>query len=221
MTTKQTSRGLIYKTQDYKETSKLLFVYTPKGKKTLVAKGAKSFKSDLRFMSQYFTLIEFIDTDKLMLDLKGAVLIDSFDQIKTSFSDLKYVSIILEIIDKLFIEDLPHDKLYELLVSFLCNVEIETASIALSLKVLYALGYGLNFSGNDPIGFNIEHASVSTKANHLTISLDLDTTVYLSQLYFMKINDTIEIPKKYRGMIWSFIKSFYQYHLEYTIKSIE
>ncbi|HKL61406.1 MAG TPA: recombination protein O N-terminal domain-containing protein, partial [Acholeplasma sp.] len=67
---KQISKGLIYKTQDYKESSKLLFIYTKKGKKTLVAKGAKRFNSDQRYLSQYLTLISFVDSDKTMFDLK-------------------------------------------------------------------------------------------------------------------------------------------------------
>ncbi|HBT59852.1 MAG TPA: DNA repair protein RecO [Acholeplasmataceae bacterium] len=220
MMTKQISKGLIYKTQDYKESSKLLFVYTARGKQTLVAKGAKSLKSDLRFLSQYFTLIEFYDSEKTMFDLRGAQLIEPFEEIKKSYEHLKQVSVVLEIIDRLFIEDLPHDKLFELIVSFLSEVQPEIASMAISLKVLYALGYGLNFKGDHPLGFNLEQASVATIENKLPISLDLETTIYLSQLYFMKKEDHIDLTEKSKKQIWSFIKAFYQYHLDYNIKSI-
>lgn len=220
MMTKQISKGLIYKTQDYKESSKLLFVYTARGKQTLVAKGAKSLKSDLRFLSQYFTLIEFYDSEKTMFDLRGAQLIEPFEEIKESYEHLKQVSVVLEIIDRIFIEDLPHEKLFELIVSFLSEVQPEIASMAISLKVLYALGYGLNFKGDHPLGFNLEHASVATIENKLPISLDLETTICLSQLYFMKKDDQIDLTEKARKQIWSLIKAFYQYHLDYNIKSI-
>lgn len=220
MMIKQISKGLIYKTQDYKESSKLLFIYTKDGKKTLVAKGAKRFNSDQRYLSQYLTLISFVDSDKTMFDLKEGTLLEPFESIKADFNKIKYVSMVLEIIDKIYTNDLPNDKLFDLLLSFLTGYEPVVGSLSLALKFLYALGYGLNFKGDSPSGFNLESACVSTKENHLTISLNLESTVLLSKLYFLKIEDKLELTDAEIKVIVEFIKAFYQYHLEYNIKSI-
>ena len=56
--------GLIYKTQPYQETNRMLFVYTKKGKKTLIARGSQRLSSELRLISQYLNLIEFYDNGK-------------------------------------------------------------------------------------------------------------------------------------------------------------
>ena len=40
--------GLIYKVQPYQEHARLLFVYTPKGKKTLLAQGSQKLNSENR-----------------------------------------------------------------------------------------------------------------------------------------------------------------------------
>ena len=62
--------GLIYKTQPYQDNNKLLYVYSNRGKITLVSRGSQRLSSELRIVSQYLTLIEFYDNGKSMQPLE-------------------------------------------------------------------------------------------------------------------------------------------------------
>lgn len=213
------NKGLIYKTLDYKESSKLLFLYTPRGKITLVAHGVKSLKHEYRVLSQYLTEIEFEDKGKEMFSLSKAKTICAFDSVKSNFTQMKQAALPLEIIDHLLTEDLPHDKIYDLLIQLL-KTDTVTASLVFPLKMLYLLGYGLDFVGHDPIGFSVKEATVSTKENQFYPDTNLETTVLLSKLYFYKITDKVEIDSKQILDVLTFIKAFYRYHLEYDFKSL-
>ena len=75
--------GIVYKVQSYLESSKLLFTYTPKGKITLIAKGAQKLNSNDRILGQYLNHISFEEMPgKEMYTLKSAKLIHDFAHIK-------------------------------------------------------------------------------------------------------------------------------------------
>lgn len=213
------NKGLIYKTLDYKESSKLLFLYTPRGKITLVANGVKSMKHEYRVLSQYLTEIEFEDKNKDMFSLSKAKTLEAFNKIKTDFNLMKQAALPLELIDHLLTEDLPHDKIYDLLITLL-KTDTRLASLVFPVKMLYLLGYGLDFVGDNPLGFSVKEACVATKANQFYPDTSLETTVLLSKLYFYKTTDTLVIEQPQILDILTFIRAFYRYHLEYDFKSL-
>lgn len=213
-----TSKGLIYKTQDYKESSKLLFVYTPFGKVTLVGNGVKSYKHEYRVLAQYLTEIEFSYQDKEMFGLSKAKLLDAFDNLKQNYSLLSKQSIILEIIDHLITSDLDHEKVYDLVIELLKH---PNGYLIFALKMLYAFGYRLNFVGDNPTGFSIKNASVTTKQDQAYADFDLETTIVISALYFYKSGDTLDLAPQDIKHIEQFIKTFYRYHMEYDIKGLK
>ncbi len=213
-----TTKGLIYKTQDYKESSKLLFVYTPFGKVTLVASGVKSYKHEFRVLSQYLTEIEFAYHDQEMYALSKAKLIDGFEDLKKDYIKLSKPAVMLEIIDHLMTNDLDHDKIYPLLIELLKH---PYGYLIFALKLLFGFGYRLNFVGDDPTGFSIKNASVTTKSDGVYADYDLEITVLIASLYFYKTGDIIQLESHQIKHIEHFIKTFYRYHMEYDIKGLK
>ena len=212
------TKGLIYKTQDYKESSKLLYVYSPQGKVTLVANGVKSYKHEYRVLAQYLTEIEFSYHERDMFALAQARYIDGFDELKTDYLRLSKQSIILEIIDHLITSDIDHDKVYALAIEALKH---QVGYLIFTLKLLFALGYRLNFVGDNPTGFSIKNASVTTTHDGDYVDVDLETTVILAALYFYKSGDMLEIELNQIKNIEHFIKTFYRYHMDYDIKGLK
>lgn len=213
-----TTKGLIYKTQDYKESSKLLFVYSPYGKLTLVASGVKSFKHEFRVLAQYLTEIEFNYVDKEMFALSKAKSLDDFSELKKNYLWLSKQSIILEIIDHLVTSDIEHEKIYDLLIE---SLKQPLGYLIFSLKLLFAFGYRLNFVGEDPTGFSVKNAAVTTKSSGEYADYDLETTVHIATLYFYKSGDSLNIESNQIKHIEHFIKTFYRYHMEYDIKGLK
>ena len=120
--------GVIYKTQPYKENSRLLQVFTKLGKVTLNARGSQRINSSDRVIAQYLNEISFeYNTFKSFLSLKSAKLINDFDEIKKDFNKTKTVSLALELIDKVLIDEIYNEKIYELLIETLYSRNLETA----------------------------------------------------------------------------------------------
>lgn len=213
-----TSKGLIYKTQDYKESSKLLFVYTPHGKITLVANGVKSYKHEYRVLAQYLTEIEFAYQEKDMMPLSKAVYLNGFDALKSNYQWLVKQSVILEIIDHLITTDIDHDKIYPLAIE---QLNQPYGYLIFALKLLFAFGYRLNFVGDDPTGFSIKNAQVTTEKSEAFPDVDLETTVLIASLYFYKSGDDVQLEPTQIKQIEKFIKTFYRYHMEYDIKGLK
>jgi DNA repair protein RecO (recombination protein O) len=213
-----TTKGIIYKTQDYKESSKLLFVYSPFGKVTLVGHGVKSYKHEYRVLSQYLTEIEFSYQEKEMFALSKAKFIDGFDDLKKNYIQLSKQAVILEIIDHLITDDIDHDKVYPLLIE---SLKHPYGYMIFALKLLFGFGYRLNFVGDDPTGFSIKNASVTTKKDGEYADIDLETTTEIAALYFYKTGDNVTLEPNQIKHIEHFIKTFYRYHMEYDIKGFK
>ena len=151
------SEALIYKVQDYKETSKLLFVFTPYGKYTLVARGAKNYKNNFFHLADYLNLIEVeLDITKSMQTLKNAKLINSYENLKNDYKDFKIISKVLSVIDKLIVNIEYEDKIFKLILNLLLYYNKWIAYLSLLVKLTYALGYRLTFRNDDIQGFNLK-----------------------------------------------------------------
>lgn len=207
--------GIIYKVMDYQESSKLLFVYTPVGKKTLVAKGALNIKSSYRILSQYLTIISFEDQNKQMLTLKNAKLINELSNIKTNYDLVSLTSKLLIIIDKLITSDLPHDKIYNQVIEVLNLNNLEEGIYSLVLKLLKPLGFEPTFwqDGVKILGFNIEHGSIATNINNYNVDFNLEELTIVINFYYLNYEKLPLITDNERKVLIRFITMYYQMHM--------
>lgn len=212
-----TLNGLIYKVQDYQESSKLLYVYTKEGKFTLVSKGSKKYQNPNHHLSDYLMMISSdIKLDKPIQTLKKASLISDYPHLKESYETLKKTAIILKAIDLLITPDLPHERLFNLIEGLLERDDAHLSSLTFMIKLTYALGYELTFTTEKPIGFSLNLGrTVSMEEGHLK-TLDLLETSYLQKLYYLKHED-IEVPKEILHKLTAFIKTYYMHHMDYKI----
>lgn len=213
------SKGLIYKTQDYQESSKLLYVYTPLGKYTLVSKGAKNYKNPNHYLSDYLTLISFeLNPDKTMQTLKQAALIDDYYTLKKDYLKVQNASVILNSIPFLLTDDLPHERLFNLIIQLLSFKDLNFAALTYMIKLTYALGYELSFKKENAIGFNLSTGQTVIKDESLKPDLNVNETVHLMKLYYL--TQEIEIDQEIKNTLIKFIKAYYEYHMDYDIKGL-
>ena len=107
--------GLIYKTQPYLENDRLLFLYTPQGKITLIAKGSQKMTSNIRNVAQYLNLISLKEVpNKTMYTMIEGKTINDFNHIKTNFDDTVLASILFDLLAFVADND-QHSIIYELL----------------------------------------------------------------------------------------------------------
>lgn len=213
------SEALIYKVQDYRESSKLLFVYTPYGKYTLVARGAKNYKNNFFHLADYLNLIEVeLDLSKSMQTLKKGKLINSYENLKNDYNSSKITSKILRTIDKLIFNVEHEDKIFNLILNLLLYDNKRLAYLSLLVKLTYALGYRLTFKDDDIRGFNLKLGRTISEGEDLRFDLNREETLFLKLIYYSK--EEPDIPEVYINKLYDFIQEYYLYHLDYQIEKI-
>lgn len=215
-----TIEAIIYKQQEYLDNSKLLFCYSAYGKKTFISKGAYSYKSSNRIASLNLTKIECEFKDKDIQVLKGVKVIDEFEKIKTDYSNYKYACLVFEVIDKFIVDVEDNAYIYSLVNKVLGDENIELSVLAFMLKITKTLGIKMDIESVNPItGFSIKEgkavdSSFMGKVDYNVLELNSVLRVYL---YFSR---KYEISQKDIEITKDFIKKYYEYHLDYSLKNI-
>ncbi|CDR30605.1 DNA repair protein RecO [Acholeplasma oculi] len=135
--------GIIYKQHSYKENDRLIFLYTPRGKITLIAKGSQKVTSENRIIAQYLNQIEFKDQpSRDMFILQDALLINSFQAIKASYESTLNSSILFDFLQLVYDHE-PHQEIYPLILNALTAYQKENV-IAFGFKLLKFIGYPID-----------------------------------------------------------------------------
>ena len=144
------NEAIVLRSLDYKDSSKILYLYTEKGLTSVIAHGVKKMNSQFRVLSQAGNLISLSMSQSKFPSLKDGVLINEFETLRKDLFAFTYVSHILELINNTIPEDSNHLKMFLFLkkIFFKMNdgIDPETLSFIFELKLLYFLGYGFNFS---------------------------------------------------------------------------
>lgn len=144
--------GFIFNEIPYKETSKIINIFTKNGIIGCIAKGAKSLKSNLRVNTTKFTYGKFIiieKSDKLNI-ITEASIINDLKNIKNDLLLISYLSYIVELTNQVIKQTIEFDSLYELFISTLFKLNEKLNPKVLTniyeIKVLDYLGVGINFN---------------------------------------------------------------------------
>lgn len=215
--------GIIYRVQPYQEHGRLLFVYSPIGKKTLLAQGAQKVNHPSRILSQTLTCITFKEGNKSFLTLQEGKIIDDYQKIKSDYDLMKMASVVFEIIDHIVIDREDHKSIYQEVKEVLASTNIELSSLSFSLKMLKKLGYGLNLKpdGRKIKGVNIETGGLVYEDEEDIVDLDTKEALELLKLYLKPYEELEALDHELLNKIKYFIYKYYQYHLQTTLKNLQ
>jgi DNA repair protein RecO (recombination protein O) len=145
------TRAVVIKTQDIKESDKLVWLFSEKlGKISTVAKGSKKSRNNLFTTTLQFCYGDYVVyKGKSLYTINESVIIDSFQDLLNDLDTLTYASYFCELIDICMQDEESNRELFRHLVTafYLIKnkaVDIETLARAYELKVLEATGYGFN-----------------------------------------------------------------------------
>lgn len=146
------TRGIVVKTIDYKETSKILNILTEDyGIIGVISKGCKSPKSKLSVVSSNFTyaIFHIYYNENKLSTLIQADIIDYFSNIRNDITLVGYMTYLTELSKEVYAES-SKEEVLELLISSLdrINNKVNPKIIKniLELKYLYFLGVGINLN---------------------------------------------------------------------------
>ncbi|TJX14718.1 DNA repair protein RecO [Tissierella creatinini] len=142
------TQGIILSEIRFKESSKILNVYTKKlGKISLMAQGAYKPKSHLLAATQPFANVEFqLRTGRNFYYISGADLINSFYSIRGDLERLAYGFYLLELLEKSTPDEEQNEKLFLLLekgLGYLSGIDKDYLKfiVAYELKYISFIGY--------------------------------------------------------------------------------
>jgi DNA repair protein RecO (recombination protein O) len=118
------SRGFILRQRDYRDSDKLLSIFTEqKGKITAVAKGIKKPKSSLRACAQPFCHAYFHFNQGRDMDLlTQGRLLDFYANSRSDLERSLYCIYLMELLDKSLLENTPLPRLYHVLLQVLTAI---------------------------------------------------------------------------------------------------
>ena len=125
-------RGFVLKKRKYRETSKLITIFSENaGKLNLIAKGVRTPKSKTSAILEPINLIEFVYYDKPTRDLQyisSADFIEDYSNIKSKFEKIKVAYLIIELTDIFSNEGQANTELFNLVLNQLKKLNQEIVS---------------------------------------------------------------------------------------------
>ena len=217
--------GFIFNEIPYKETSKIINIFTSNGIIGCIAKGAKSLKSNLRVNTTKFTYGKFIiieKNDKLNI-ITEASIINDLKNIKSDLILISYLSYIVELTNQVVKQTTDSESLYELFISTILKLNDRLNPRVLTniyeLKVLDYLGVGINFnscakcgSTNNIVTINGDIGGYLCKNCYTNeVIYDTKTIKMLRMYYLIDINSISElkISEQVIVNIDNFINTYY------------
>lgn len=212
-----TSRGWVVKTQEYQESSKLIYLMSATGIQSFLARGVRKYNAAFRSILEPYQWLEVMLTGSGLPTLKEAKPMTT-----TSTLSLE-VSAYLQHLAELFYvlrETIP----FEQLVPFFEEIypkllkDPEPYSMMLEIKLLYLLGVNPVFDRcvicghKERIGFSIQEGGMVCK-NHVSPDVMTDQAVILSmyQLYHADLNDAL--PDIDAASLRRVLDQYYSYHV--------
>ena len=215
--------GIVLFSTEYKESSKIVNLYTPLGKMSVIAKGALNPKKGFLGFITTGNIVSFVTTDTNIKSLTEYSLLKTSFDINSSLELINVFSNIMEII-KLIPDDIDHKRAYEFIKMILLNLNNnknpkKLLSIFL-IKMLYIFGVAPNLKScvlcgnNNVVSFSIAHggALCNNCSNNDSSYLKIWQEYYYDKKDLDLYSDT-DFPKLLKN-----IKDYYNFHMGIELK---
>ncbi|MCR5113179.1 MAG: DNA repair protein RecO [Acholeplasmatales bacterium] len=215
------SEGIVLSETDYKETSKIVNLYTPMGKIGVKALGSKRIKNGLLGFTNTGNTVEFVATDSSLPTLEEYTILDSiytrFDDLKTA----KALGVVIRILNDLP-ADIDNKRLYPFvkgIVEALGKVNNDKVIAVFLIKILYVYGIAPNLKScvkcgsTNELSFVPELGGAVCKDHGLG---NIESLKIWNEYYYdkKKLNDYSDTDF---NLLLGEIKAYYNYHLGYRI----
>lgn len=224
--------GIVLKKINYKEHSKIIYVYTDNGLVSVLVHGSNKISSPYLKLGELLSKVKIQASGKNLKTLRDGELLNDFRNIKKDILKYTYSTHILEIIYYFATHEHDHLKLYNFLLKILDKIDEETDYIPyinmLELKLLYLLGVNPEFKEcvickrTDGLNFSVKSGGM-TCAEHFDGGTIYDTKTInvLQQLYYYDLQnpEKINISQENIKNLRLLIDRYYEYHLNYRSNS--
>ena len=229
--TKKTE-AIIFKHQDYKESSRLLIAYSEKGKLSFLAQGANKFESPLRSATETLNQVTITHTGKDLQIIKEIEVIKDYSILKADMIRYTHALHLIELV--LFVVQGVTDdqKLYPFLVKILNRIETDPLFQAYVLmfesKLLYLIGLQPRFSGclvcgaTNDLRFSISEGGMCCPLHRFQGKLVPEPLIRSWEyLYRFDLNQNQKLDYDMSDIkeLRALVDEYYEYHLNHQTKA--
>lgn len=225
--------GIILKQINYKESSKILYIYTPEGLISLLVHGAKKLSSPFLRATENLNLIKGFYTGKGLKTLTDAEIVNDYQSIKNDLNKVTYVSHLMELLASFAESECNHKKLYDFVIRLLDKISEASAYIRyvymFELKFLYMLGVAPNFKecaecrSTENLRFSVKSGGYCCEKHFPPADkFYSDESIFImTKLFFHDLNNPLEvtITQAVGKEIRMIIDEYYLFHLGFQSKS--
>lgn len=221
-----TTEGIVLNELKFKETSKIIRVFTKDiGKISIMARGALGARSPFVSVTQMFGLNEYeLIKGQSFYYIDSAKVIESNFNLRNNYEKLIMASYILELVDKTFLDNEPNVKVFELLkkmITVLINTEenILRLVLAFELKYISFLGYRpiIKEKFKNPV-FSVQDGGIIEKPlvyKEMCYSVNSKDIYYLRELLYTSLDTlNVEIDENRLLYLQKIILEYIKYNLE-------
>lgn len=226
------AKGLIIKRMDYKESSKIIFVYTDSGKKSFLVQGANKLSSPFLSSTEVLTHVKIISQGKDLETVRDIEVLEAYAPIKQDLEKYTYTLHMLEILYHVADAAIDHSKLFlflgKLLPLICSEVDYIPYVYMFETKLLYLLGIQPEFrhcvacSKTNDLVFSVSEGGFCCK-DHFpagkTYSMPLIKDWAGLYYYDLSQSKPIHIAPQILRQIRQLLDEYYQFHLNFETKS--
>lgn len=206
--------GIILRSIDYKETSKIIYLLTKDRIESVLVRGVKKMNSKFKAMILNYNHVLCYTSDSKLPVLTDMDLIYEYKNIKSNLEKNKCSGMIIKVLNQTKYED---SRIYDILIKTLYYIDKDDEIyylITFLIKNTYFLGISPNFScvceGNKKyIGFSLKEGTIVCENCCKNAYINMELTYQLNKLYFSRLEEKIDINN---DEMLDFIKKYYQYH---------
>jgi DNA repair protein RecO (recombination protein O) len=223
--------GIILKQINYKESSKIMYLYTGHGLVSVLVHGSQKIKSPYLNLVRVFSYVRLFVSGKTLKTLRDAEVLDRYPMISDKLERYAYGLHLMEVVYQFSGHDHDHKKLFQFLLKILERLnqdeQYESYVMMFELKLLYLLGL-------QPL---LKHCVFCREETHLSFSVKdggmvcqnhggkkeypSSTIQYLAKLYYFDVDreSLDEVNREDIKHLRKLLDAYYQYHLNFKSKS--
>ncbi|MBE6137480.1 MAG: DNA repair protein RecO [Erysipelotrichaceae bacterium] len=216
-------KGLVISSIDYKEKSKVVYLYTPNGHDSVKAYQSKDFKKGLLGFTTTLNEVSYVKTNSKFSTLMEYSVLNNNFKLTESVDILNCVFKILEVI-KAIPEESDHKRIYDYIITTINNLNNHNPKKVLALfliKMLHTFGVTPNLKHCIKCGStNIQFLSIShgeCYCGSCTSYNNIDKYKIWYEYYYDKKNTEMYSEVDYDNLL-NDIYSYYSNHVHINIK---
>ena len=224
--------GVVLKKINYKEHSKIIYLYTNKGLISVLIHGSNKIKSPYLSLGELLSHLKVNISGKSLKTLRDGEVLNDYRETKEDIIKYTYCTHLLEIIYYFSSHEHDHEKLFNFLVKIINRIDESEDYIPyiymLELKLLYLLGVNPEFktcvtcNRTDGLQFSVKAGGMCC-IDHFEgkTRFDKGTVEALKILYYYDLQNPVKLDINNETIInlRKLIDAYYEYHLNYRSNS--